>query len=41
MQRVPEFKLVADYKPAGDQPKAIDELVAGVEEGRRARCCWE
>lgn len=34
---MPEFKLVADYKPAGDQPKAIDELVAGVEEGRRAQ----
>ncbi len=25
------FKLVSDYEPAGDQPAAIDELVAGVE----------
>src|SRR5689334_20008602 len=25
------FKLVADYAPAGDQPTAIRELVAGVE----------
>jgi excinuclease ABC subunit B len=25
------FKLVSDFKPTGDQPKAIDELVAGLE----------
>ncbi len=25
------FKLVSDYEPAGDQPTAIAELVAGVE----------
>ena len=25
------FKLVSDYAPAGDQPQAIRELVAGVE----------
>src|SRR5690242_3740170 len=25
------FKLVSDYKPAGDQPTAIKELVAGVQ----------
>ncbi|PWR18545.1 excinuclease ABC subunit UvrB [Zavarzinia aquatilis] len=25
------FELVSDYKPAGDQPAAIDELVAGVD----------
>jgi len=25
------FKLVSDYKPAGDQPQAIKELVAGLE----------
>ncbi len=25
------FELVSDYDPAGDQPAAIDELVAGVE----------
>ena len=28
------FKLVSDYKPTGDQPKAIDELVKGLEEGK-------
>jgi excinuclease ABC subunit B len=27
------FKLKADYKPAGDQPKAIDKLVAGLKKG--------
>ncbi|MCK8824085.1 excinuclease ABC subunit UvrB [Fuchsiella alkaliacetigena] len=30
-----EFNLVADYQPAGDQPQAIEELVAGVEKGMR------
>ena len=28
-----EFKLVSDHKPAGDQPKAIEQLVQGVNEG--------
>lgn len=28
------FELVSDYKPTGDQPKAIKELVKGLEEGR-------
>ncbi len=27
------FKIVSDYSPAGDQPKAIDELVAGLDNG--------
>ena len=27
------FKLVADFKPAGDQPQAIDALAAGVDRG--------
>ena len=30
-----EFRLHAPYQPSGDQPQAIDELVAGVNEGRR------
>ena len=25
------FELVSEYEPAGDQPQAINELVAGVE----------
>ena len=31
------FELVSKYKPSGDQPKAIDELVKGVEEGKKAQ----
>ncbi len=27
------FKLVSEYEPAGDQPRAIDELCAGIERG--------
>ena len=30
-----EFRIHAPYKAAGDQPQAIDALVAGVKEGRR------
>ncbi|OAN49927.1 excinuclease ABC subunit B [Paramagnetospirillum marisnigri] len=29
------FEIVSDYRPAGDQPQAIDELSAGVEAGER------
>lgn len=29
------FKLVSEYKPAGDQPKAISELLVGLEKGQR------
>ncbi|MGB6449184.1 MAG: DEAD/DEAH box helicase family protein, partial [Steroidobacteraceae bacterium] len=28
-----EFRLVADYTPAGDQPEAIAKLVEGLESG--------
>jgi excinuclease ABC subunit B len=28
-----KFKLQAQYKPAGDQPKAIEQLVAGLKKG--------
>jgi len=28
-----DFKLVSDYVPTGDQPKAIDKLVKGIEGG--------
>ncbi len=30
-----EFKLHAPYEPAGDQPEAISQLVAGIENGDR------
>lgn len=29
------FQIVSDYKPAGDQPQAIAQLVKGLEEGER------
>ncbi|HNX64238.1 MAG TPA: excinuclease ABC subunit UvrB [Oscillospiraceae bacterium] len=29
------FQLVSDYKPAGDQPKAIDQLVNGLNSGMK------
>jgi excinuclease ABC subunit B len=32
---VTEFRLTGDYVPTGDQPKAIEELVAGIEAGER------
>ena len=28
-----KFKIVSNYKPAGDQPKAISEIVAGINAG--------
>ncbi|MBW3540218.1 MAG: excinuclease ABC subunit UvrB [Planctomycetes bacterium] len=31
------FQLVSDFQPAGDQPKAIEALVRGLEEGRRSQ----
>ena len=33
MQRGAEFKVVADYRPAGDQPAAIAGLVEGLQAG--------
>ncbi|MBF0563199.1 MAG: excinuclease ABC subunit UvrB [Alphaproteobacteria bacterium] len=30
-----DFRLVSDYQPAGDQPHAIEELLAGVTRGER------
>lgn len=30
-----EFKLVSKFSPTGDQPKAIDELVAGLKENKK------
>ena len=30
---MPDFKLVSEYKPTGDQPKAIEQLVDGLDSG--------
>jgi len=32
---MPEFKIVSDFKPTGDQPQAIIQLAKGVQEGMR------
>ena len=32
---MPDFQLVSDFAPAGDQPHAIDALLDGVRSGRR------
>ena len=29
------FNLVSKYKPSGDQPQAIKQLVKGVEDGEK------
>lgn len=29
------FELISDYKPCGDQPQAIEKLVAGIKRGER------
>ncbi|MFQ6861541.1 MAG: excinuclease ABC subunit UvrB [Beduini sp.] len=34
---MPKFELVSSYKPTGDQPKAIDELVEGIENGKKVQ----
>ena len=32
---MPDFKIHADFRMTGDQPQAVDELVAGLEQGYR------
>lgn len=32
-----KFELVSDYKPSGDQPKAIEQLVQGLEENKKVQ----
>jgi excinuclease ABC subunit B len=34
---MPDFKLVSDFRPTGDQPAAIASLVAGLERGDRSQ----
>ena len=31
------FELKSAYKPSGDQPQAIEKLVAGIESGKKAQ----
>ncbi|HSI37023.1 MAG TPA: DEAD/DEAH box helicase family protein, partial [Tepidisphaeraceae bacterium] len=32
---MPEFQVVSPFQPSGDQPAAIDKLVAGVHQGKK------
>ncbi|MCI0437674.1 MAG: excinuclease ABC subunit UvrB [Chloroflexi bacterium] len=32
---MPEFKIVSDFKPTGDQPQAVDRIVRNIEAGKR------
>lgn len=32
---MPQFQLVSEFEPAGDQPQAIEGLVRGIESGKR------
>lgn len=32
-----DFKIVSDYKMMGDQPQAVEKLVNGIKEGKRAQ----
>jgi excinuclease ABC subunit B len=34
---MPQFELVSDFSPAGDQPQAIEALVRGIRENRRSQ----
>ena len=31
-----DFELISEFKPTGDQPQAIDQLVRGITSGRCA-----
>ena len=30
---MPEFKIVSDFQPTGDQPQAVDRIVSGIQKG--------
>ena len=30
---MPDFKIVSDFNPTGDQPNAVDALVKGAQQG--------
>src|SRR5690606_37849630 len=32
---MPDFRIVSDLRPTGDQPRAIEELVEGIENGEK------
>ena len=38
--QMPEFKLVSDFQPTGDQPAAIEKLVERIRKGHNIRLYW-
>ena len=32
---MPDFKIISDFEPKGDQPQAIRKLVQGIREGQQ------
>jgi excinuclease ABC subunit B len=34
---MPDFRLVADFAPMGDQPQAVDKLMEGLQQGQRSQ----
>src|SRR5687768_10473083 len=32
---MPDFQVISDFQPQGDQPQAIDKLTAGIREGKK------
>ena len=34
---MPEFKIVSDLRPTGDQPQAIEKLVEGLDNGLKCQ----
>ena len=36
-EKMSEFKLISAYKPTGDQPKAIEKLVEGINDGLKSQ----
>ncbi len=32
---MPEFKIVSDFQPTGDQPQAVEQLTKGVKAGKK------
>lgn len=34
---MPQFKVVSDFAPMGDQPQAIDKIAGGILQGKRSQ----
>ena len=34
---MPQFKVVSDFEPMGDQPQAIEKIAGGILQGKRSQ----